>query len=102
MMCAPVDGPLPACVLCCVRLQVVIGSRDTVYMVMEYVEHDLKYVLELQKAKKAQPFSIGQVRQAPGICGDGAPAGHGRCGAVNVHWHASRYGWPQRPQVLSL
>lgn len=43
--------------------QVVIGSRDAVYMVMEYVEHDLKYVLELQSSKKAQPFSIGQVRR---------------------------------------
>jgi hypothetical protein len=44
-------------------LQVVIGSRDAVYMVMEYVEHDLKYVLELQSSKKTQPFSIGQVRR---------------------------------------
>eukprot|EP00879_Flechtneria_rotunda_P013107 GHRR01013690.1.p1 GENE.GHRR01013690.1~~GHRR01013690.1.p1 ORF type:complete len:627 (+),score=247.17 GHRR01013690.1:529-2409(+) len=42
--------------------EVVIGSRDSVYMVMEYVEHDLKYVLELQKEKKAPPFSIGQVK----------------------------------------
>jgi hypothetical protein len=43
--------------------QVVIGSRDAVYMVMEYLEHDLKYVLELQQSKKTQPFSIGQVRE---------------------------------------
>jgi hypothetical protein len=32
-------------------------------MVMEFVEHDLKYVLELQSSKKSQPFSIGQVRR---------------------------------------
>jgi hypothetical protein len=44
---------------------VVIGSRDAVYMVMEFVEHDLKYVLELQSSKKSQPFSIGQVRRTP-------------------------------------
>jgi hypothetical protein len=44
-------------------MQVVIGSRDAVYMVMEFVEHDLKYVLELQSSKKTQPFSIGQVRR---------------------------------------
>ena len=31
------------------------------YMVMEFVEHDLKFVLEQQAAKKAPPFSIGQV-----------------------------------------
>ncbi|KAF6253305.1 kinase-like domain-containing protein [Scenedesmus sp. NREL 46B-D3] len=42
--------------------EVVIGSRDAVYMVMEYLEHDLKYVLELQQSKKTQPFSIGQVK----------------------------------------
>lgn len=42
-------------------LQVVIGARNEIYMVMEYVEHDLKYVLELQHAKKAPQFSIGQV-----------------------------------------
>jgi hypothetical protein len=33
-------------------LQVVVGGRDGIFMVMEYVEHDLKYVMELQKAKK--------------------------------------------------
>ena len=50
-------------------MQVVIGSRDAVYMVMEYLEHDLKYVLELQQSKKTQPFSIGQVRrQAAAVC----------------------------------
>ncbi|KAF8068370.1 CDKG-2 [Scenedesmus sp. PABB004] len=42
--------------------EVVVGARDAVYMVMEFVEHDLKYVLELQAAKKAPPFSIGQVK----------------------------------------
>jgi hypothetical protein len=31
---------------------VVVGSRDAIFMVMEYVEHDLKYILELQQAKK--------------------------------------------------
>lgn len=44
-------------------MQVVIGARNEVYMVMEYVEHDLKYVLELQHKKKAPQFSIGQVSQ---------------------------------------
>lgn len=45
----------------CLSMQVAIGARNEVYMVMEYVEHDLKYVLELQHKKKAPQFSIGQV-----------------------------------------
>jgi hypothetical protein len=53
--------PYQLLMLCCCCLQVVIGGRDQIYMVMEFVEHDLKYVLELQTAKKAPPFSIGQV-----------------------------------------
>jgi hypothetical protein len=34
--------------------QVCVGGRDGIFMVMEYVEHDLKYVTELQKAKKVR------------------------------------------------
>ena len=57
--CGPSAAPLAHCVWhdrhVCWRvlwLQVVVGGRDGIFMVMEYVEHDLKYVMELQKAKK--------------------------------------------------
>ena len=38
--------------------QVVVGSRlDEIFMVMEYVEHDLKQLSESMK----QPFSVAEV-----------------------------------------
>jgi hypothetical protein len=48
------DAP---CICCCAAPivlcpQVVVQGNNGIFMVMEYVEHDLKYILELQKAKK--------------------------------------------------
>ena len=47
--------------------EVVVGERlSEIYMVMEYVEHDLKQLSESMK----QPFSIAEVKtpSAPSAC----------------------------------
>lgn len=49
---APSFPLFPARPPACPPIQVCVGGRDGIFMVMEYVEHDLKYVMELQKAKK--------------------------------------------------
>ena len=49
-----------ACVRACVRPQeIVVGSNmDKIFIVMEYVEHDLKNLME----SMAQPFRPGEVK----------------------------------------
>ena len=42
--------------------EIVVGSNmDKIYIVMDYVEHDLKCLMENMK----QPFLIGEVRDQP-------------------------------------
>jgi cell division cycle 2-like protein len=38
--------------------EIVVGSGDSTYMVMEYMEHDLKAVMETMK----QPYSQSEVK----------------------------------------
>ena len=67
--CLPLGGP---------SAQVVMGrSADSIYMVMEFVEHDLKGLAESMR----QPFTTAEVREnsagGPALC---APRGAGLLG----------------------
>jgi len=54
---------LSGCFLCV--KEIVVGSNmDKIYIVMDYVEHDLKSLMEIMK----EPFSIGLFRLFPRIC----------------------------------
>jgi len=45
------------CFVFCSLQEIVVGSNmDKIYIVMDYVEHDLKSLMEYMK----EPFSIGQ------------------------------------------
>ena len=50
------------CVCVCVLQEIVVGSNmDKIYIVMDYVEHDLKSLMETMKT----PFIIGKSCQCP-------------------------------------
>lgn len=46
-----------ACVCVCALQEIVVGSNmDKIYIVMDYVEHDLKSLMETMKS----PFLVGE------------------------------------------
>ena len=59
-----VFSPENKCLNVCILQEIVVGSNmDKIYIVMDYVEHDLKSLMETMK----QPFLVGKYKLSRGM-----------------------------------